>query len=202
MSGIVADESSTLLIKIILLTFSIFNLQFYCFLAFSIIHIKLEAFAVKCVESIDTTLTVPFDFVELSIKKVKEVKIINVSIISVYWLSWLSWIGSGQDISGLRHDSGKLDNISFLGIKKGENASLLIIRDVTSPIKETIKHKRILIHIPTTGLLHILHIPMFDFKPIDKIVKTKLHITPAIKPKPLSSDYQEVVVVDGLCLLV
>jgi hypothetical protein len=119
-----------------------------------------------------------------------------------YWVGWVSVIKGGQDVSGLRHDGGKLHDVSFLRIKKWENASFLIKWDVIAPIKETVKHKRILINIPATRFLDIMHIPMPDLKPIDKVIKTKLNIAPAIKPKPLSSYYQEVVVVNGLCLLV
>lgn len=119
-----------------------------------------------------------------------------------YWVRWLSVIGGGQDISGLRHDGGKIHEVFFLGIKKGDNASLLIKGEVIAPIKETIKHKSVLIDIPAAGFLDIMHIAVPDLKAVDKVIKTKLDIAPAIKPKPLSSDYQEVVVVNGLCLLV
>jgi hypothetical protein len=103
-----------------------------------------------------------------------------------------------QDISGLRHDGGKLHEVFFISIKKGENASLLIKGEVIAPIKETIKHKSVLIDIPATGFLDIMHIAVSDLKAVHKVIKTKLDITPPIKPKPLSSYYQEVVVVNGL----
>lgn len=43
---------------------------------------------------------------------------------------------------------------------------------------------------------------MANLVPIDKVIETKLDITPPIKPESLSSDYQEVVVINGFGLIV